>query len=372
VELVDARTKVQVWGETYNRRATDVLQVQSEISREIIEKLRFRLTLGEQQQLSKLNTVKPEAYELLLKGRFSQSKGRTDDRKKAIEFFHQAIAVDPAYALAYAEIAKSYIGLVNNNILDQREFVPKAEAAAKKALELDENLAEAHQAMAGVKVANWDWTAAERDFKRAIELNPNLAAVHVGYAYFLRIQRRDEESVVEKKRARELDPLAPGLNGMFIFELSAAGKNDEAIEAAKKMVELDQNNPGVRMLLADIYAKARRFPEAIAAIQEGIKLGDTSPDGQIYLALAYANNGEHDKARAILKRLETGKEYVSPMGLASIHAAVGEKDQAFALLEKAYSEHDQQLVWLGGPELEPLRSDPRFRDLVRRVGVAMP
>jgi len=372
VELMDARTKVQVWGETYNRRATDVLQVQSEISREIIDKLRFRLTLGEQQQLSKLNTAKPEAYELLLKGRFSQSKGRTQDRKKAIEFFQQAIAVDPAYALAYAELSKSYIGLVNNNIVDQREFVPRAEAAAEKALELEDNLAEAHLALAGVKMAQWEWTVAEREFKRAIELNPNLVGAHIAYGYFLRIQGRDEENAVERKRARELDPLAPGVKGTVIFELSAAGKNDEAIEAAKKMVELDQNNPALRMILADIYSKTRRFPEAIAAIQEGIKLGDTSPDGQIYLALAYANNGEHDKARGILKRLETDKEYLSPLGLASIYAALGEKDQAFVLLEKAYSAHDQQLIWLGGPELAPLRSDPRFQDLVRRVGVAMP
>jgi eukaryotic-like serine/threonine-protein kinase len=372
VELMDARTKVQVWGETYNRRATDVLQVQSEISREIIEKLRLRLTLGEQQQLSKLNTAKPEAYELLLKGRFSQSKGSTEDRKKAIEFFQQAIALDSAYALAYAELARSYLGLVNNNIADQREFVPKAEAAARKAVELDDNLAEAHQAMAGVKVAQWDWTAAEREFKRAIELNPNLVGAHIAYAYFLRIQRRDEENAVEWKRAKELDPLAPGINGVILFELLSAGKNDQAIEAAKKMVELDQNNPGLHMLLGGTYSSVGRFPEAIAAIQEGIKLGDTSPDAQIYLAIAYANNGEHDKARGILNRLETGKEYVSPMGLAAIYAAVGEKDQAFALLEKAYSAHDQQLIWLGGPELAPLRSDPRFRDLVRRVGVAMP
>ena len=372
VELVDARTKMQVWGETYNRRATDVLQVQSEISREIVEKLRLRLTIGEQQQLSKLNKAIPEAYELLLKGRFSASKGRTDDRKKAIEFFQEAIAVDPAYALAYAELSRSYLGLVNNNILDQREFVPKAEAAAKKALELDDNLAEAHQAMAGVKMDQWDWTAAEREFKRALELNPNLVGAHVAYGYYLAIQRRMEENAVERKRARELDPLAPGINAMNIFELLSAGKNDQAIEAAKKLVELDQNNPGLHMTLADTYSKVGRFREAITAIQEAIKLGDTSPDGQIYLALAYANNGDHDKARGILRRLETGKEYVSPMGLASIYAAVGEKDQAFVLLEKAYAAHDQQLIWLGGPELAPLRSDPRFQDLVRRVGVGMP
>jgi len=138
------------------------------------------------------------------------------------------------------------------------------------------------------------------------------------------------------------------------------------------LVELDQNNPGLHMTLADTYSKVGRFREAITAIQEAIKLGDTSPDGQIYLALAYANNGDHDKARGILRRLETGKEYVSPIGLASIYAAVGEKDQAFVLLEKAYAAHDQQLIWLGGPELAPLRSDPRFQDLVRRVGVGMP
>ncbi|HEX8096680.1 MAG TPA: tetratricopeptide repeat protein, partial [Pyrinomonadaceae bacterium] len=371
VELVDARDKTQVWGEQYNRKATDLLAVQAEISREIAEKLRLRLTAGEQKQLARRETVNPQAYELLLKGRFYQSKGGTENRKKAVELFQQAIAVDPSYALAYATLSSSYSRLVNNNLLDPKEYLPRAEDAARRALELDEGLAQAHLAMAHIKSYAWDWAAAEREHKRAIELSPNLAAAHSSYFFYLGIRGRYEQAIVEAKLARELDPLSPDANAAVVYGLILAHQYDQAIEAAKKLLEQDRSNPEWHDLLGGTYAAKGQYTEAIAAYQEAIRLGDDSPDLQVVLGAAYAKAGEREKAQAILKRLETGKEYISPFGLAILQAALGEREQALASLERAYAAHDQQLVWLGVEDgLDPLRPDPRFQDLMRRVGLA--
>ena len=370
-ELVDARDGTQVWGEQYNRKASDLLLLQADISREIAETLRLRLTASERQQLAKRETVNPQAYELLLKGRFSRSKGGTENRKKAIEYFNQAIAVDPAYAVAYADLSGSYASLVTASVLDPKEFMPRVEAAAHRALDLDESLAEAHLALARIKLIAWEWAAAEREFKRAIELNPNLAGAREMYSLYLSLMGRHDEAIAEVKRARELDPLSPGINVAAINRLSLARQYDQAIDAVKKAFELDQNFPGSHVQLGYIYAAKGQYAEAIAAIQEGIKLGDTSPDTQIYLGAAYAKAGEREQARAILNRLEAGREYVSPGALADLYVALGEREQAFASLERAYAAHDSQLQFLRvDPNLDPLRSDPRFEDLLRRVRLA--
>jgi serine/threonine-protein kinase len=371
VELVDARDKTQMWGEQYNRRAEDLLQVQSEISREIAERLRLRLTTGEQQQLVKSVIVNPQAYELFLKGRFRWNNGGTENAKRAVEYFQQAIAVDPAYAPAYAELSRSYSDLVTGSILDPKEFTPKAEAAARKALELDESLAEAHLASGGIKLYAWDWAGAEREFKRAIELNPNLAAAHAFYSFYLGLVGRPDQANAEIKRARELDPLSPQVNAWVGVQLLLARQYDQAIEALKRSLELDQNNPNATRVLGDVYGAKGMYAEAIATYQQVIKLGGNTPGTQIYLGAAYAKSGEREPAQAILKRLETKTEYVSPGELAVLYVALGERDQAFASLERAYVVHDSQLQSLGvDPFFDPLRSDPRFKDLLRRVGLS--
>jgi TolB-like protein/DNA-binding winged helix-turn-helix (wHTH) protein len=371
VELVRARDKTQVWGERYDRKASDLLAAQSEISGEIAGKLHLRLTAGERQQLARRETVSPVAYELLLKGRFYANRGGTENYKKAIEYYNQAIAVDPNYALAYAELSTGYNGLVNTNVLDPKEFIPKAEMAARKALELNEGLAEAHLAMAAVNSFAWEWAAAEREHRRAIELNPNLAKAHRSYMFYLIIQGRHDEALAEGKRARELDPLSPNASTAPVYELLLARQFDQAIEAAKKLLEQDQSNPDLHALVGYTYKRKGQYREAIAAYQEAIKLGDDSRDTQIYLGGAYAKTDEPEKTRVILKQLEAGKEYVSPVGLAILYAALGERERALALLERAYSAHDQQLIWLGiDMGFDSLRSEPRFQDLLRRVGVA--
>jgi tetratricopeptide (TPR) repeat protein len=370
VELVDARDRRQIWGKQYNRKSSDLLAVQSEISREIAQELRLRLTKAEEQQLTQARAVNPQAYDLFLKGRASWNKGGTENRKKAIEYYQQAIAVDPGYALAYAELSGSYSSLITFNELQQNEFAPKAEAAALKAVELDENLAEAHLAVANIKINAWDWPVAEREIKRALELNPNLVRAHRLYAIYHRIHGRREEALAELDRARELDPLSISASQARLDALAMFRQNAEALDLAKKILELDKSNPRAQEAVGLFYSRVGQYREAIAAYQEEIKLGDNSPDVQIVLGAAYAKSGERDKARAILERYESGKEYISPVDLAVLHVALGERDQAFAALEKAYAAHDQQLIWLRGEwEFDVLHSDPRFQDLVRRVGL---
>jgi TolB-like protein/DNA-binding winged helix-turn-helix (wHTH) protein/Tfp pilus assembly protein PilF len=369
VQLIDARNNIQIWGEQYNRKATDLLVVQEEISRGIAERLHLQLTAAEQKKVAKPNTVNPVAYELLLKGRF-YSKGSTENKKQATEYFNQAIAVDPNYALAYVELSGLYAELVNTNVLDPKEFTPKAEMAAYKALELDDNLAEAHLAVSVIKRYSWEWEAAEREIKRAIELNPNLLKAHSEYMFYLIIQGRRDEAVAAAKRARELDPLSVG-RPSFVYALLLERQYDQAIEAAKKLLERDPHNPDLLTLLGFTFARNNQFQEAIPHYQEAIKLGDDSNDVQLYLGVAFARTGQSEKAAAILKRLRAGKEYVSPAGLAMLLVQLGQQELALDLLDRAYSAHDQQLVWLGiEANFDPLRADPRFKDLMRRIGLS--
>jgi tetratricopeptide (TPR) repeat protein len=293
-----------------------------------------------------------------------------ENRKKAIEYYQQAIAVDPHYALAFAELSSSYDTLITTNDLEPKEFAPKAEAAARRALELDEHLAEGHLAMAWVKMSAWEWASAEREIKRALELNPNFAAAHTAYAIFLRIHERREEALAELNRAGGLDPLSNSSKWLRVTALSIVRQNAEALELAKKILEQDKSDAGAQIRVGEFYIRVAQYREAIACIQEAIKLGDNSLDQQVTLASFYARAGEREKARNMLKQFETGKEYVSPFSLATIYVALGDIDQTFAALEAAYAAHDQQLIWLRGAwDFDELHSDPRFQDLARRIGL---
>ncbi len=370
VELVNARDRTQVWGEQYNRKSADLLAVQSEISREIAEKLRLRLSPGEQSQLAKRETVNPQAYELMLKGLFYRRMGGTENSMKAVEYYNQAIAVDPTYALAYAELSATYRDLAAGSVLDPKEFTPRAEGAARKALELDENLADAHYALALSKRDAWEWTAAEREYRRAIELNPNLAAAHLRYAFYLNLVGQQQQAIAEIERARELDPISPAVSANVGYVLYFARQYDRAIEALQKALELDRDFPPTHNVLGFTYAAKGMYAKAIAAYQEAVNLGNKSPSLQIHLGAAYAHAGDREKAWAILEQLRTSEKYVSPGELAILHDALGEREQAFASLEKAYAAHDPSLQYLGvEPAFDSLRSDPRFADLVRRVGL---
>jgi serine/threonine-protein kinase len=377
VELINARDGTYIWGEQYDRKESDLVAAPAKISRAITQALRFRLTPVEQEQLARQETVNLKAYELLLKSRYLRRQGSTENRKQAIELLQEAIVADPKYSLAYADLSVLYGGLVNNNVLDQREFLPKSEAAAMKALELDDRLAEAHLALANVKTHQWDWAAAEQEFKRAIELNPSLSGAHGDYAFFLMIHGRGEEALIEANRAKELDPVSTGSNVVVVFALILSHRTDQALTAVKRLIELDPGNPGVQTVLGQTYEDIGRHRESLAAYQAAVRLGDQSPDAQIVLGTAYAKTGEPEKTRQILKQLRRGKEYISPTGFAILHVALGEYERALALLEQAYSEHDQQLIWIGiesmgEGDFAPLASNPRFVNLLRRMKLNPP
>jgi len=371
VELVNARDKTQVWGEQYNRKAADILQVQSEISREIAEKLRIRLSAGAQQQFAKRETANPQAYGLLLKGRFYTSKGGTENRRKALEYFNQAIALDPTNAPAYAEASASYSYLVGNNFLDPKEFTPKAEASVRRALELDESLAEAHLALANLKVNAWEWANAEREYQRALELNPNFAEAYHWYSIYCTVTGRHEEAIAKNSRAKELDPLSIVADSDAGFALLMARRFDQAVASLLKSLELDPNQTQAHVTLGYAYAAMGKYAEAVEQYQTVIAAGDKTPSMRIYLGAAYARMGQRGKAEQILKELQTTQSYVSPGELPVLYAALGEKEQAFASFEKAYAAHDLQLQYLGvDPSFDSLRADPRFQDLMGRVGLS--
>jgi len=370
VEMIDAAENRQLWSEQYNRKASDLLAVQQEIAQTASDKLRLRLSGAQEQQLAKPGTANSQAYELVLKGKFYDNKGGTENRRKANQYFQQAVTVDPNYALAYAELANSYSGMAASSEVDQKEYLSKAESAAQKALKLDETLPEAHEAMGFLNLHTWNWSAAEQEYKRAIELNVNLSDAHGSYAAFLSRMCRHDEAIAEARRARELDPLSVNETRGLGYRLYQARRYDEAIEVLQKAIEMDPNYETAYGIMAYAYNAKGQFKEAINSFLEAIRLGDKSTSVQVYLGEAYVGNGEREKAQAILKQLQTTKEYVSPGELAVLYAALGDKEAAFATLERAYAEHDLQLQFLKvDPSYDRLRDDPRFQELIRRVGL---
>ncbi|MBA3632991.1 MAG: winged helix-turn-helix domain-containing protein [Acidobacteria bacterium] len=370
VEMIDTRDNRQLWSDNFTRKLSDAQKLQTDISREIAENLRLRLSGAQTRQLTGQETSNPQAYELLLKGLFYWRKGGWENLKKAVEYYEQAIVVDPNYALAYAKLSVAYTLLVGNNFLNSKEFIPKAEAAARKALELDENLAEAHLATAMLNQTAWGWAAAEAAFKRAIELNPNLADVRLRYATYLGVIGRHDEAIIEAKHARELDPLSLRTSLSVADAFLFARRFDEAIEESRKILELDKNYIPAYYTLGYSYAAKGIYGEAIANYQEAMRRGGNSTGLQIYLGAAYARSGEREKALEILKQLETGKESAESGELPVLYVALGEREKAFASFEKAYAAHDSQLQFLKvESNFDSLHDDPRFQDLVRRVGL---
>ncbi len=347
VELIDGRDRTQVWGEQYVRTTADLLKVQAEISHEIARTLQLRLTSGQQQRLANSDIRNPEAYELVLKGHFHRAKGSAEDRRKAGDYFARAIAVDPGYALAHSDLSDIYRSLVSSSLVDPAEYLPKATAAARRALELDENLADAHYVLANLMTYAWQWADAEREYKRAIALNPNLALAHRWYASFLRLVGRHDEAIAEITRARELDPLSPAVNATVGLVLASAGRYDQAITTLVRTIELEPNYAYSYVFLGNTYAAQRRDADAIAAYQKAIALGLDTSTTQIALGAAYARAGDHTRARAVLGRLQSRADYVSPGELAMLLAALGEREEAFASLEKAHAARDLQLQYLG-------------------------
>jgi tetratricopeptide (TPR) repeat protein len=372
-ELVDVDSGSQLWGEQYNRKLADILAVQEDISREISERLRLRLTGGEKTRLAKRPTENIEAYQLYLKGRYCWNKRTEEGLRTAIEYFSEAIEKDPNYALAHAGLADSYIVLGEYSLLPAKEAFPRAREAATKALDLDDTLAEAHNALAAVKENyDWDWPGAEREYRRAIELNPGYATAHQWYGELLAELGRHEEALTEIKRAQQFDPLSLIINTTSGRILLYAGRDDLGIEQLRKTLEMDPNFAHAHFYLGWAYVRKGAFTEAIAEFQRAITLSPNIFRYKSGLVYAYARAGKSAEARKLLSELteHSKRTYVSWYDFAAIYAGLGDKNQAFAFLEKPYEERDASLVQAKVyPLLDPLRSDPRFADLLHRIGL---
>jgi len=371
-EMVDAREGTQVWGEQYSRKATDIQAVQEEIARTISEKLRVRLTGAQEQQLVKRATENPEAYQLFLNGEFYFRKGLVEDERKALDYYNQAIALDPNFALAYVRLADEYEEFASASLSDPKHALAKAKEAVHKALGLDDTLAQAHATLGIIKVDEWDWEGAESEFKRALELNPNLARAHGLYKSYLTVMGRHTEALAQIKLAQELDPLNMHAKFQEGLALYNAHRFDEAIRLLQHVIELQPDFSFAHYLLGTSYAMKGMYPEAIAAYQKFSSLEGEKTENQIYLGYAYAMSGQREKALAILSKLKTTKEYVSPAELAILYTRLGDKEGAFQELERAYAAHDLQMQYLKvEPHYDSLRSDPRFTNLMRRVGLPL-
>jgi eukaryotic-like serine/threonine-protein kinase len=369
-EMVDARQGTQVWGEQYSRKVTDVQAVQEEIARAISEKLRLRLTGAEEKQLSKRATANPEAYQLYLNGAFFRRKGGFENGRKALDYHNQAVALDPNFALAWAGVADAYRYLAAGGVLNPKEANPKAKAAAQKALELDETLADTHVALGLIKMDEWDWTGAEREYKRAIELNPNLADAHFRYTVYLTNMGRHTEALVEVKRGQELDPLRIQLRAQEGAALYFARRYDEAIQQLQSVIKIDPDFSFAHVFLGYTHAVKGMYPQAIAAYQKNINIDGETTSTLCYLGYALAQSGKRSEAQAVLDKLKSTKEYVSPAELTVLYAGLGDKEGAIVSLEKAYAAHDLQMQYLKvEPHYDSLRLDPRFVELMRKVGL---
>lgn len=378
-ELVDAREDKQLWGEQYSRKLADVASVQREIATAISGNLRVRLTSEDKTRLAKSSAANPEAYQLYLKGRYLGNQGTAAGLKKSVEYFEQAIDKDPGYALAYAGLADSYATLGGNWLyLPPNDTIPKAKAAAKTALELDNTLAEAHAALAYAAFFDWDSSNAEREFKRAIELNPNSALSHERYSQFLGARLRFNESMAQAKRAQELDPLSPiasELGFVYLF----MRQYDASIAQFQKALEL---YPGVAPIHAGLswaYAKKQMYPQAVSEYDK-IPERDKAVQAENQfvagsLGWVYAVSDRRTDALKIAREFKdlSAHAYVDFYWSAVIYAGLGDKDEAFRLLERGYDQHSVSMPYLTVDVFwDEFHSDPRYADLLRRMGLPHP
>ncbi|MBZ5554181.1 MAG: protein kinase [Acidobacteriia bacterium] len=370
-ELVDVHNNSHLWGEQYHRKLSDILTLQSDIAREISEKLKLRLTGAEKDRLAKNYTENTEAYQLYLKGRYHAAKFTEDGLARGLNYFNQAIAIDPSYALAYDGVAYYYVTAADW-FMSPREAMPKAKAALQTALRIDNALSEAHTSLAIVSYwYEYDWATAERELKRALELNPNDASAHQFYGSFLAWTGRVDAGIREANRAIELDPLSPQARTYLGVNLFFARRYDEAVKQLEEVTRTSPNYWWAHVFLGRSFAQTGRLPEAIAEFQSAKRIEDAISEIDAALGHAYALSGRKSEAEKVLEELKqrSMRSYVSPYNMAVVCAGLGEKDAAFQWLDKAYDERPFYLTWLEvDPDLDILRSDPRFSKLLRRVG----
>jgi len=375
LDLVDGANGNQIWGEQYARKMGDLAALQSEIARDISQKLRERLTGAEESRVLKNQTQNTEAYQLYLQGRFNWNKRTPPTNKKAIEFFQQAIEKDPNYAIAYVGLAESYV--LSDEPISER--YAKVKAAATKALEIDPNMGEAHSALGSYKdVYEWDFAGAEQEYRRAIELSPNYATGHHWFAEMLAEQGRFDESLVEFKKALELDPFSLAIGTDYALEyLCYSRQYDQAVEYLKKLIDMDPNYVRSHGYLATVYEAMGRYEDAVNETEKRVLLEGMKPEAiskvKSEIMSAARNGGKKGYWSKILELtmqdVKKGGE-PSALSLAAIYSEIGNRDEAFKWLEKAYQTKQGDLGWLKvAPTWDNIREDARFAEIVKKVGL---
>ena len=374
VQLIEAATDRHLWAQSYERDVGDTLGLQGELAQAIAAEVRIKLTPREQDRLGGLRPVNPRAYEDYLRGRHAWNNRTAPELRRAVELFKQAIGADPGYAAAYAGLADAYNILAEMGTVPPLEAASRARAASTRALELDSRLAEAHTSHAFTRFFfDWDWEGAERSYREAIALNPSYATAHQWYAELLVSQGRFEEALAEGKRAEALDPLAFILGTTVGDVYFFSRRYDEAIEQLRRLIAMEPTFAPARNDLARALAQNGRPEEAIEEYLAAAELSEGDPRSHAGLGHAYALAGREDDARAVLELLiqRSRSHTVSAHAIAVIHMALGEHREAFEWLDRACREHDRAMVWIKvHPRLDPLREDPRFAEVLRRVGFA--
>jgi TolB-like protein/Flp pilus assembly protein TadD len=373
-QLIRAATDDHIWAGEYEREYGSILEIQEEFTRGIVEQIGVNLRPDERARLAATRPVDPEAYEDYLKGRYYFNQRTENALNKSITCFERAIAKDPAYAPAQSGLANAYAMLGFRGGFPSRAAWSRAKAAALRAIELDSALAEPHAALAFIaETFEWDWQTAEREYKRALQLNPGDAQAHNWYAGYLTYTGRFDHAISEGVRARDLDPLSLPINNALAGRLLAAGRYQEALQQVQKMLELDPHYAPAHQTLGWVYLHTRKQQDAIREFQNALTLsGGEDSDLELDLGFAYAVCGKREEARAMLAKLEKLQQQrrVPSGSIAILHGALGELNEAFAWLDRAYQERDPQLTYLkAGRRFEPLRKDPRFEQLVHRVGL---
>lgn len=373
VELIQAQNQTDIWTENYDRELKDVLAVQDTIVRSIASQIHIALSEGQRKRLEDTSRqLDPAVYEAYLKGRYYWNKRTIAGMQKAEEYFQQAIEHDPTYAAAYSGLADCNSGMAWHGYKSPSEALPKSYAAARKALEIDPNSAEAHASLGLAMSHQWDWAGAESEFKRALQLDPQYANAHHWYGDYLSMQRRHEEAIAESRRALELDPLNLMINSWAGLRYYLARDYPRAVEQNRATVDLDPNFAAAHLLLGESYLQTGLHNDAIAEAKKASDLSGGSPLYTAQIAVALAAAGRSGEALSMAHQLEgmTKTRYVSPYGLAQIYAALNRKEDTFHWLQRAYDDH---AVWMGylavDPLFDPYRSDPRFSDLLHRLNL---
>ncbi|HEY0375726.1 MAG TPA: tetratricopeptide repeat protein [Pyrinomonadaceae bacterium] len=371
VRLMRVSDGASLWAGQFDERLTDIFAVQDSISRQVVEGLSLTLSDEERERLRRRENENVEAYEAYLKGRYFWNKRDVEGFRKAVGYFTRAIEIDPAYARAYAGLADAYHFLGNYNAMPEAEAIPRARAAARKAVEIDESLAEAHASLALIlQNYDWDWAGAEKEYRRAIELNPNHATAHHWYGEFLAFMGRFDEGLAEIKLAQRLDPLSLIISTDLGKVYYLARDYDRAIAQYRRTLDMDQNFGPARAFLGLAYSKKGMYREAVAEFHR-IENLENDPMYLSWLGFVHGAAGRKDEARKVLARLDrlSRETYVSPVSMVIIYIGLDDKDRAFKWLEKVFDEHTAGPIILKvDPGVDSLRADPRFDDLLRRAG----